>query len=185
MTTARRSASGFTIRWCTGSGARMVLGGRETPLQRGHLPAWLTDERRRREGRAHVHRERVRGPARPGQGSHADLPVLGQAHDLQLRLLPGAETAERRARAACRHVGHAPWRRRRRRRRARGRRARAVDRVPADQLPRAPRDRRAGGTDPARVLGRRAAARSSASPSPRSPTSTCCTGPAPTAARSR
>ena len=81
--------------------AQVVLGDGEAALERRRLPA---GSRRHtpppsRRGTA-VHRQDVRGPSRPRGRSHAQLPVLGEAADLQLRLLSGAEA--RRTWSSCR-----------------------------------------------------------------------------------
>ena len=98
-----------------------------------------------RAGGAALHREGLRGPPRPRGRGHADVPVLGEAHDLQLRLLSRVEATQRGVGAARGDVDHRSRHRRRRWCRARRRRPRARDRLPADELPRAPRGGRASG----------------------------------------
>ena len=136
----------------------VVLGDGEAPLQRRGVPSGHAHAHRGGAGSARLHREDVRRSSRPRGGGDAELPVLGQAHHLQLRLLSRAQAAERGARAPGGRVDHRPRGGRRRRRGTRGRRARPLDRVPAHELPRPLGSRRSHGRQPPEVLGRRAAA---------------------------
>ena len=148
-----------------------------------YRPGTKTNEARR-QFCLRLHRPPVRRPPRPARGGHADVPLSRQAAGLRQHVLSRAQEGQRRARAAGGRVGD-PHRHRRR-----DGVERAVDVIvmatgfqPANYLARLPR-RRPRRPDAAGALGGRAARRSSASPCPRSRTSSCSTGRAPTAARS-